>query len=372
MDSNNILDFYSIGNYDFRVIVESNNKTNTYACYQNEFGGWCSCLGFRFRAKCTHYKMFIEYLVNNAKQKELKMTTILETSIKGLNSVLQGGIPSNVLVGFYGEPKSAKTTTSAWVAMDLMDHNGANFLYIDTESGIAENFLPDLVDRYNKRFKSSIGIRTRKLDFKTWISKPTYNLPYKDEKVIKEGEFYFDVVELPNLYQLMLFLGRPSSINLSIGKPSLKYKKECNSMYEYIWNAPFAELMGNSVQEFCGILLDSFTNVFKIFGSENQNYPVRDTAQSIVLAQLGEYVATHDDFFGIVIQHASKPPADQAKRAIPVGGKSVGHAFKYFVQFTDTKTEGLNTKVTISTYRLPTNLGSSTSQTVTVNNQGVI
>ena len=73
---------------------------------------------------------------------------------------------------------------------------------------------------------------------------------------------------------------------------------------------------------------------------------------------------------GISIFHASINQNDPNDIGKPVGGKSVLHSCKHVVQFSNPKKKGLNTEITISAYRLPTNIG-STNGIITINNHGV-
>jgi len=366
-----VVKFYQIGTDDFRAIVLSSKGTCNYVCYLNSYGSYCTCLGFHYKGYCSHLKVFTKEITKLAEVRDNMETVNTPISIKGMNSVLQGGIPKGTLLGLYGSPQSGKTTTGIWSNFDLMKETGKNLLYIDTESGIATQFLPILVKRYNKRNGTDFGIKHSKIDFKTWLGTPTDNIPYRDI-TDTDKEQYIRVVDVPNIYQLLLFVGRPANIDLASNKPSLKLRNE--NLFQFIWESPMGKLLDGQLDggdEYLGFVLDSFTNVMKIFGSETQNFPVRDTAQSIVLSQLSELLSENFEMYGTVIVHASKPPADVSAKPKPVGGKSVGHAFKYIVQFSSPKSKDLNTSVTILPYRLPTELGDLSGSTIIINNSGV-
>ena len=362
---------YQIGKDDFRGIVQSNKGNRIYTVYTNNYGQWCACDGFRYRAKCSHLRLF----QNEFKPQEYEiMENYIPTSIEGVNAVLGSGLPKGMLVGFYGTPQSAKTTTAIWSALDGIKFSGRNLLYIDTEMGIAAQFLPAILARFNKINKTDIGIKHTKINFKKWVKQPSAIVDFitisDDEK-----QHQVVVVDIPTIQQLLLFVGMPVDLDLSSAKPTIKLHNKAQALFPYSWNSPMARIMDdpNSDQdEFGGFVLDSFTSVMKIFGSETQNFPTRDTAQSIVLSELSALLSENYWMFGITVIHASKPPQDVNAKSRPVGGKSVGHAFKFVVQFSDPKREALNTIVTIQPYRLPTSLdGKLKAAQVTINDSGV-
>ena len=126
----------------------------------------------------------------------------------------------------------------------------------------------------------------------------------------------------------------------------------------------------NGEDDFVGFVLDSFTNPMKIFGVDNQAFPVRDTAQSVILNQMSQILDEYYSMIGIVLFHSSKNPTKQQDIGKPVGGKSVGHSCKHIVLFSNPEQIGSNTEVTISAYRLPTKIG-KVVKTITINDEGV-
>lgn len=362
-------DFYSLPDNDYRAIIRSKNGNHVYASQMSNRGQWCACIGFRVRKRCNHINELLTEIVKQGELVDMK-NAHYTTKIKAIDNALLGGIPAGTLTGFYGEPQCGKSTSGVWSLLEVMKETKKQGVVIDTETGLAKHFLPDLLERFNARNNTDIGLKHIKIDYRTWLRKPIPIVPYKvisdDSKKIQ-----IVVVDAPTLAELMLIVGRPYDLDMDSAKPKLI--PNISSFWKNIWDTPLAQILDdpNGEDEFCGFVLDSLTSVMKIFGSANQNFPVRDTAQSIVINQLSSIVNYYDDMVGITILHASRPPQDSTVRAIPVGGKSVGHGHKYIVQFSGAEAKGLNTMVAIVAYRLPTKLGDLSGQQLTINNEGV-
>lgn len=363
------IDFYNFSDNDFRAIIQSQNGNHVYACQISNLGQWCACIGYRVRKKCNHLNVLLEEIVKFGELRSMQ-TAHYKTNINAINSSLMGGIPKGTLVGFYGEPQSGKSTSSIWVLLDTMNITNQNGIIIDTETGIAKHFLPDILERYNAKNGTNIGIKHIKVDYRSWLKNKSAILPYKELYDDKKSQQVL-VVDATNLSELLLLVGRPAEIDMEKRKPEIVRKS--SEFWRNVWDIPLSQLLDNpnSEDEYCGFVLDSMTAPMKMFGTANQNYPVRDTAQSIIINQLSDIINFFEEMIGINILHASRPPQDSTRRAIPVGGKSVGHGHKYIIQFSGAETKGQNTVVNVSSYRLPTQIGNLQGFQMTINNSGV-
>lgn len=365
-----VKDFYSFSEGDFRAIIESQNGNHVYASQVSKRGLWCACIGNRVHKRCNHMELLLQTIKDRGLDIPMN-SSHFETSIDAINNTLLGGIPKGILTGFYGAPQCGKSTTSIWTLMDIMKSTGKNGVIIDTETGLAKHFMPDLIERYNSLHNTNIGIKSLKVDYRAWLRNKSAIIPYKALSDDDKSQ-QIVVISATNLSELCLLVGRPNELDTESVKAKLIPKS--SSFWRNVWDIPLSQILDNpnSEEEFCGFVLDSLTSIMKIFGSANQNLPVRDTAQSIVINQLSDIINYYEDMFGINILHASKPPTDSSIRAIPVGGKSVGHGHKYIVEFAGAEQKGLNTLITVSSYRLPTKLGSQQGAIVTINDKGVM
>lgn len=294
----------------------------------------------------------------------------IETSINALNETLLGGVPTGTLIGFYGKPQCGKTTTAVWTLLDVMKKSNKNGIIIDTETGLAKQVLPDLLNRYNNINNTKIGLKNIKLDYRKWTNNKSANVPYKTLYDDKQSQQVV-VLNIANVKEMLLLVGKPHRIDLDSTKPTVQLSN--SGFWENIWQVPLAQLLDdpNSETEYCGFVIDSFTKLFKIFGVNPQTFPARDTTQSIILDQLSELLEYYEDMIGINNLHASQSPMSN-DRSIPHGGKSIGHSHKFMVEFKNPKTDGTTTIVTLLPYRLPTNLGSLIGYELAITDNGVM
>jgi len=370
MNVDGVHDFYQFSNDDFRAIICSKRGKHVYASQISNEGTWCACTGFRVHKSCYHLKKLNKLIIEFGEHKNM-ISENYPVSVDAINKALMGGIPKGTLVGFYGKPQFGKTTTAIWSLLDIMADTKKNGVFIDTETGTGKFFIPDLLKRFNKNNGSDIGVKIIKIDYRKWLKHKSGILPYKIR--FDDGKDHqIVVIDIGNLKEMFLLVGRPYNIDLDSAKPTVQSYD--TDLWQNIWDIPLAQILDdpNSETEYCGFVLDSLTNLMKPFGTANQAYPARDTAQSVLINQLAELIDYYEDMIGINILHASSPPADSKKRAIPVGGKSVGHGHKFIVQFSDAEEQGLNTIIHIRTYRLPTKQGNKTGYSLTINNNGVM
>lgn len=363
-----IVSFYSFPEYDFRAIVRSNRGNHVYACQMTPDIELCACIGFRVRKQCSHFRKFLRYLKTHGEYTPMN-NGLVRTSLKGLNDIT-GGLPYGLPISFYGEPKAGKSTIAVWALMDVMKSSGQNGLVLDVEKGLAVHALPDLISRFNKVNKTSYGLVHKKIDFKAWVKKPSSIIPYITI-TDSEEDLNVVVIDIGNIKEMLLMVGKPHKVQLDGAKPKLT--GEHFDLFPNDWDTPIAMLLDDpdGEDEFCGFVLDSLTHLMKEFGVSGQAFPVRDTAQSIVINQLTQILNTLDKTVGIIILHASRPPMDSSAEVIPVGGKAIGHGFKFSVRFAMKQTTPLNTTIILLPYRLPTSLGKLTGANITISNEGV-
>jgi hypothetical protein len=144
---------------------------------------------------------------------------------------------------------------------------------------------------------------------------------YRDREVKEEfqdKEQNVVVIDVANIRAMLTLVGMPHRIDYST---RIKLIPEYFDLFDGgdVVESPIGQFLNNpkSEQEFCGFIFDSLTYLVKQFGVENQSFPPRDVAQSIIINQLGELLFEFDDMFGISITHGSRPPQDsKAKNRI--------------------------------------------------------
>jgi len=389
------------GIYDFRGIVKS-SKGHVYACQsiqypEGDYIEWCACIGWRTRynknretsklyGTCSHFETFRQYMEQNFGENNMP-SNIAKTNIQAINEIW-GGLPLGILINSFGIPGSGKTTGDLWMGLGRMQDTKKNFLVIDAEKGFADHVLQDTYDEkgnlirkgwlsiYNEMNGTDFGVVHKKLDFKTWKRSPSTIMPYKEMKVqdkFKGKSLNVHVISIANIKQMLTLIGTPCDIEVGS-----KFKLIPSNWNVFdggdILESPLCRYIDdpNGEDEFCGFMVDSLTYLVKFFGTEQQSFPTRDTAQSLIINQLGELLFEYDDMFGIVITHGSKSPADIYAVSRPVGGKSVGHGFKYAKRHTkDVKaSKDLNTIVKVDSYRMPSGKG-GTGKKIAISNKGV-
>lgn len=374
------------GIFDFRAIIQT-GKGHVYTCQRiiypsGEMVDWCACVGWRTRfAKnrktfsCSHFDLFEATIETNYKGENRMSKSLVPSNIQAVNKIF-GGIPLGLGINFFGEPKSLKSTGSIWLGMGEMKASGMDLLIIDSEKGLADHVLPDLLRIYNKANNTDFGIIHKKMDYRKWYKAPSTVMLYRDREVEEDlsgKDQNVVVIDVANIKAMLTFVGMPHRVEYAT---KIKLIPELFELFDGgdIVESPIGQILNNpkSEQEFCGFIFDSLTYLVKSFGIENQSFPPRDVAQSIIINQLGELLFEFDDMFGISITHGSRPPQDSKAKSIPLGGKSVGHGFKYQARLKiDTKqSTDLNTVIIIEPYRLP--IGSLVAgQKIVINEKGV-
>ena len=369
-DFSRIVDFYSFPSetFDFRAIIKSKNGNHVYSSQFTPDVEFCTCVGNRVHKHCNHMDLLLQYIKQYG-EPVIMNEGLVQTSLKGLNNIT-GGLPYGLPMGFYGPPRSGKSTIATWALMDVMQSSGQNGLVLDSEKGLAVHALPDLISRFNAYNKTDYGLVHKRIDYKTWVKKPSSIIPYITI-TDTDKEQSLSVVDVGNIKEILLLVGKPHKVQLDGAKPKLT--GEHFDLFPNDWDTPIAQILDNpnSEDEYCGLVLDSLTHLMKEFGVSGQSFPVRDTAQSIVINQITQILNTLDNTVGMVILHASRPPMDSAAEIIPVGGKAVGHGFKYSVRFAVKQKTDLSTIISIFPYRLPTKLGEITGDNISISDKGV-
>jgi hypothetical protein len=89
--------------------------------------------------------------------------SIVPSNIQAINKVF-GGIPLGLGMNFFGQPKSLKSTGSIWLGLGQMKATGKDLLIVDSEKGLADHVLPDLLRTFNEANKTDFGIIHKKMD----------------------------------------------------------------------------------------------------------------------------------------------------------------------------------------------------------------
>ena len=250
---------------------------------------------------------------------------------------LVGGIPMGALFGVFGVPATNKSLLSLQLSYTMFGF-GANALLVDTEGGSGAHSLPFWVDRFNKRYGLEVQIVEVKYDWETL----KWKLDPAEDKIAKDKPLFF-IVDLRMIHKILSFHG--VQCHLEITEPTkIKDKKtgevigeegggkisvRLKSFEDNIKRTPIGQLVEKFNIKY--IIYDSITNPQELFVSGQLNFPGRDDAQGLWFQQIQE-IAQEFNSTIIGIFHASKSPTDQYDvHGHPVGGKAVGHNFKYLL-----------------------------------------
>src|SRR6266699_421703 len=307
----------------------------------------CSCEG-SYNNVCSHLLAVLMLAAIRAPQetiniiryvlgeeKPLRNAYIPTTDLLNFNSLV-GGIPVGALFGIFGVPAINKSLLSLQLSYTMFGF-GANALLVDTEGGSGAHSLPFWVERFNKRYGLDVQIVEVKYDWEklTWKLDPT------EEKIPKDKPIFF-VVDLRMIHKVLSFHG--VQCHLEITEPKKKKDKEgvvideegggkisirLKSFEDNIKRTPIGQLVDKFNIKY--IIYDSITNPQELFVSGQLNFPGRDDAQGLWFQQIQE-IAQEFNATIMGIFHASRSPTDQYDtHGHPVGGKAVGHNFKYLL-----------------------------------------
>lgn len=317
-------------------------------------GCWvCSCEGAT-KAVCSHLiRTLIELEARGLDVVELVKrmlglsqaidtgeTPFLETDLKNFNSLV-GGIPLNALFGIFGAHATNKSILSYQLAYSFFNA-GSNALLIDTEGGSGEHALSPWIKAFNERYKLGVEIARIKYnwDFDRKINSWTIDREIKDNKT------YFFVADLRTIFKVLAFHG--VQVHLEVSKSTRKQDKKTGQLGDpegggqlqirFLGPGSYEEdisktPIGQIVQKF-GIkfvLVDSITNPVELFVSGQLNRPGRDDTQGLWFQQL-QSLACEKNVTIVGTFHMTWDPTNQYDPyGKPVGGKAVGHNFKYLL-----------------------------------------
>ncbi len=325
----------------------------------------CSCEG-SYSNVCSHILAVLMHAVKEAPKEtiviikymlgeeyRMRNAYIPTQDLLNFNSLV-GGIPVGALFGVFGVPATNKSLLSLQLAYTFFNF-GTNALLVDTEGGSGAHSLPFWVDRFNKRYGAEVQIVEVKYDWETlkWKFDPA------EDKLPKDKPLFF-VVDLRMIHKILSFHG--VQCHLEISDPMIKKDKKTGeviaeegggkitlglkSFEDNIKKTAIGQIVDKYNIKY--IIYDSITNPQELFVSGQLNFPGRDDAQGLWFQQIQE-LAQEFNTTVIGIFHASKSPTDQYDtHGHPIGGKAVGHNFKYLLsieRFQDRTAKPMGTEI---------------------------
>lgn len=275
---------------------------------------------------------------------------IFQTSLKGINQLLKGGIPLQSLFGIYGKFKAGKTILCQQLAWEVMAKYGMNSLLFDTES---DYFKPDAVpiwaSRFNRRF--DIDVQLVKVTARPkWKGKKKpvidkIKLEYypSDYDRNKQTSFIFD----EGKFEILIGLhGKPVSPHLKGGKIDLM-PMDSGLYVFYISQSLIGDFVENHNIKF--VSYDSITRPFAAYHGGRLNYPVRNEAENLFFSQIDEVLKTYN-LVSVCTHRETSNPTNRYDRPGPKGGRAVGHWFKRMIHL---RKVGKSVKRRLKVYRVP-------------------
>jgi hypothetical protein len=340
------------------IVARAGGDGERYVQIVRETGEWvCSCEGST-KAVCSHLirtliemedrgrdvKSLVKVMLglSQAPNKGIEegQTPFLETDLKNFNSLV-GGIPLNALFGIFGAHATNKSILSYQLAYSFFT-NGSNALLIDTEGGSGEHALSPWIKAFNERYKLNVEIARIKYN---WDFDRKVN-DWSVDREIKKEKTYFFVADLRTIFKVLAFHG--VQVHLEVSKATRPRDKKTGqlgdpegggqlairflgpgSYEEDIRKTPIGQIVAKFGIKF--VLIDSITNPVELFVSGQLNRPGRDDTQGLWFQQL-QSLACDMGTTIIGTFHMTTDPTNQYDPyGKPVGGKAVGHNFKYIL-----------------------------------------
>jgi len=278
-------------------------------------------------------------------------TDIFETSLRGLNELLKGGLPLRSLFGIYGKFKAGKSIFCQQLAWEVMKWSGMNALLFDTESDYFKpDALPIWATRFNKRYELDIQL-VRVSCIPKWSVKKNpviddleFNFYPEEFDEDKQTAFILD----EGKFEILIALhGKPVAPRLKGGKIDLMPME--TGLYVFYVNQ---SKLGNFIEErqIKFVSYDSITRPFLSFHGGRVNYPVRNEAANLWFAQIDELLKMYN-LVSVCTHRETDNPTNQFSRPEPKGGRAIGHWFKRMIHL---QKIGSTVKRRLKVYRIPT------------------
>ena len=209
---------------------------------------------------------------------------------------------SGPIYAISGESQSGKTTLAIQLAAEYSHKTGRKLLLYDTEGG-GDEFLESWMPIHQEQYPKAEAVFRLKRNWRKILL--DHGIPTADVGVSDKGKM--KVVPLDTMAESELE----------------KFVKANN----------------------VGIIVyDSLTAPMQAFGSNQENFPVRNSVQNLWMQQMMDLIDEHN-LVVIILNHVTKNPTNPYARAEMSGGKAIRHTSK--VQFFLKKWEAKG----VSTYR---------------------
>ena len=234
-------------------------------------------------------------------------------------SDLIGEINHEAIIACFGSSQVGKTTLWLEMLYDMSDQTGKPALAYDCEGGMKE-FVAQWHDIFKNQYpKARVDVRVK-----------------RDYKAILKDH------------------GRLCKVKYSGGKAKSEEAKKNTSgktsliVVEEADESPMSILVKK--EKYCAIMYDSITMPMKVFGSEQQNFPARNYAQTLWFSEMLNLIDEH----GVVVianHHASKNPADVYAVEEMAGGSAVQYFCKVILHMKKWRAKGATAYRTLKLVR---------------------
>ena len=227
--------------------------------------------------------------------------------LKGISDLI-GALNKEAIHAMFASSQVGKTTLWLEMLYDISDQLERPVLYYDTEGG-GEEFVKQWEPIYRKKYpKAQVDVRMKR-DFRS---------------ILKDH-------------------GKLVTMKMSGGKAVSVAAKEKTSgkLSLTLVDETFPSPMSKLVEEknYAAIYYDSITMPMKFFGAEQQNFPVRNYAQTLWFGEMLNLIDEHAVYV-IASHHSSKNPADPYAIEQMSGGSAVQYYSKIILYMKKWKANG--------------------------------
>lgn len=318
-------------------IIKSSSSAQLYEVWISLDGqASCDCVRNAFGNLCSHIKCFTDNIelpknfINPYNDMKLGGKLIMNenqyipTHSEAINKMIGGGIPISEPIGLYGKYKSGKTILQTQLLCDVVEDG--NILVVNTEGD--KYIYSAWVERFNKKYNKNF--ETVFINSKWNKDKSAVDLFYTEP----EANQVFYILDMRYIDQILAFHGRGSIFIISKQQGSRKGGKMELIPHADLWKfdveeSPIAHFITENNIKAIGY--DSISTPLEEFGSVRQNFPARHTATRWWLLQAHKLIQTYGVLVLANLHETSDPGIPFATPGF-VGGKGVGHFFKFLMR----------------------------------------
>lgn len=324
-----------IGSYVTAITSSFSDPETIHVCsIDANFGSRvCSCWGAH-KSFCSHLvavllalpegemkdliKKYVDSVSKGSSMNEeiIKELEFIPTSLKAVNTQI-GGLARRTLTNICGEAGAGKSVLMTQLCWEfLLSNPNKNILYVGTEGGEEYVIKGWALKALNKRYNLTPNI----------VLVDNLNLDYKKEK--GQSIFVFYETKLIKIleqhgFPLQLKVSEDGKIMVRLDlKPT---KKEKFADFPRLEDSPIGRFM--SKHDIGMVMYDSISMPNEVFISGQVNFPGRDDAQGLWLAQMQDAAKNHN-MVVIGSTHITKDDTNKFDMGKPIGGKTVHHNFK--------------------------------------------